>query len=57
MYGIDRNEPKEINNENEDKQLFNSYIHRIGNSDTWECDKCLLKRDIHFMKQHICIKN
>jgi hypothetical protein len=34
--------------------LFNPHIYRLGNSDRWGCDKCHLKDDIHYMKQHIC---
>jgi hypothetical protein len=48
---------KSIDDINENEKLFNSYIHRVGNSDNWECDNCSFRGDIHFMKQHICIKN
>ena len=43
--------------ENENEKLFNPDIYRVGNSDNWECDNCSFRGDIHFMKQHICIKN
>lgn len=33
-----------------------TYIHRIGNSDNFECEHCNLIDDIHFMKNHICKK-
>ncbi|ALI34767.1 hypothetical protein NMY3_00555 [Candidatus Nitrosocosmicus oleophilus] len=33
-----------------------TYIHRIGNSDNFECEHCNLIDDIHFMKKHICKK-
>lgn len=38
----------------EDDRLFNPYIHRLGHSDVFECDKCPQKGDIHYMKQHVC---
>jgi hypothetical protein len=44
---------EEEEEENNDR-LFNPDIGRLGNSDTWECDKCPQKGDIHYMKQHIC---
>ena len=44
-------------NDEEGEQLFNPFIHRMGYSDIWECYKCILKGDKHFMKQHICTKN
>jgi hypothetical protein len=31
-----------------------TYIHRLGYSDVFECDKCPQKGDIHYMKQHVC---
>ena len=43
--------------EDENEKLFNPDIHRVGNSDNWECDNCSFRGDVHFMKQHICIKN
>jgi hypothetical protein len=43
--------------DNENEELFNPYIHRIGNSDNWECDNCSFRGDIHFIKQHLCMKN
>jgi hypothetical protein len=43
--------------ENDDEKLFNPDIHRVGNSDNWECDNCSFREDIHFMKQHICARN
>lgn len=35
---------------------INLYIHRRGSSDTFECEKCSLTGDIHFMKGHQCRK-
>lgn len=40
----------------EKDRLFNIHIHRLGYSDTFECDRCPLKGDIHYMKQHACSK-
>jgi len=37
-----------------DSSQFNPHIHRIGYSDTFECNLCPLKGDIHLMKSHIC---
>ena len=37
--------------------LFNPNIHRLGYSDTFECDRCVQRGDIHFMKQHLCKGN
>ncbi|MEJ7642660.1 MAG: hypothetical protein WKF36_10800 [Candidatus Nitrosocosmicus sp.] len=34
--------------------LFNPSIHRLGYSDTFDCERCPQKGDIHFMKQHLC---
>ncbi|WP_415311986.1 bifunctional DNA primase/polymerase [Candidatus Nitrosocosmicus sp. FF01] len=36
---------------------INPYIHRRGSSDTFECERCPLTGDIHFMKVHFCTKN
>jgi hypothetical protein len=36
---------------------INPYIHRRGSSDTFECEKCPLTGDIHFMKDHPCKKD
>ena len=33
---------------------INLYIHRRGSSDTFECERCSLNGDIHFMKEHPC---
>ena len=44
------------NDDEEHDKLFNPFIHRLGNSDIFDCDKCSLKGDVHFMKQHICSK-
>ncbi len=53
------NETNKINedddNNNEHAELFNPFIHRLGNSDNFDCDKCSQKGDIHFMKKHVCI--
>jgi hypothetical protein len=38
------------NDEEDNEQLFNPHIHRIGYSDNWECDRCSYSGDIHFMK-------
>jgi hypothetical protein len=48
---------EKLTDENDNEKLFNSDIHRVGNSDNWECDKCTYRGDIHFLKQHICMKN
>jgi hypothetical protein len=45
---------EEDNINNKDEKLFNPSIQRLGNSDTWECEKCPQTGDIHYMKQHIC---
>jgi hypothetical protein len=58
MKDIDENKVKTNDNEEEgERELFKTYIHRIGYSDIWGCDRCILKGDIHFMKQHLCTKN
>jgi len=48
---------KSNDDRNDNEKLFNPDIHRVGNSDNWECDNCSFRGDVHFMKQHICIKN
>ncbi len=44
----------EILNKVDEGSLFNPHIHRLGYSDTFECDKCPQRGDIHFMKHHVC---
>ena len=29
-------------------------LHRIGRTDNWECQSCILTGDRHFMKVHVC---
>ena len=31
-------------------------LHRIGQTDNWECQSCILTGDKHFMIEHICSK-
>ncbi len=50
VYDIKQNE------NNDQDMLFNPDIHGRGSSNIFECDKCSLTGDIHFMKQHICSK-
>jgi hypothetical protein len=57
MQDVDVNQKKIDESKEEGEQLFNRYIHRSGYSDNWECNKCSLKGDIHFMKHHICARN
>jgi hypothetical protein len=45
---------KEILNKVDEELLFNPHIYRQGYSDTFGCDKCPQRGDIHFMKQHMC---
>jgi len=33
---------------------INPYIHRRGSSDIFDCEKCSLTGDIHFMRDHPC---
>lgn len=35
---------------------INPYIHRRGSSDIFDCEKCSIIGDIHFMKEHRCKK-
>ena len=37
-----------------EEESFNPNIYRMGSTDTWGCDKCTQKGDIHYMKNHIC---
>jgi hypothetical protein len=46
-------ETKEKENE---LNSFNPSIYRIGSTDTWGCDNCPQKGDIHFMKKHPCTR-
>jgi hypothetical protein len=46
-------EKQQEDNINKDEKLFHPSIQRLGNSDTWECDRCPQKGDIHYMKQLI----
>lgn len=41
-------------NKRKEQEIFNPFIHRLEQSDTFECEKCSRKGDIHFMKQHHC---
>ena len=36
---------------------INLHIHRKGSSDIFECEKCSMTGDIHFMKDHLCKKD
>ena len=45
---------EETINKDDEEELFNPRIHRLGYSDNFECDICPQRGDIHFMKQHIC---
>jgi hypothetical protein len=49
--------PMFIEGQEDNDIFFNRNIRRIGYSDTWECDLCSQKEDIHYMKQHICKNN
>jgi hypothetical protein len=57
MQDFDVNQRKIDESKVEEEQLFNPFIHKIGYSDNWECEKRILKGDIYFMKQYTCIKN
>ena len=48
---------EELSNKVNEEKLFNPHIHRLGYSDTFECDLCHQRGDIHLMKQHICNSN
>ncbi len=37
-----------------DLDIPNSSLYRIGKTDTWGCEKCNLRDDIWFMHQHPC---
>ncbi|CAN5707420.1 hypothetical protein BH23THE1_BH23THE1_17410 [soil metagenome] len=43
--------------EENEGESFNPHIYRLGSTDTWRCDKCPQKADIHFMKKHRCTSN
>ena len=38
----------------ESDRLFNPVIHRLGSSDTFDCERCTQRGDIHYMKLHNC---
>lgn len=42
----------DINEKSCSSSCVNLYIHRIGNSDRFECEICRYRDDIHAMKQH-----
>ena len=41
----------EINSEQEPRNIY-----RLGRSDTWACENCRQKGDIHYMREHLCSK-
>jgi hypothetical protein len=45
----------EIKDNDENEKLFNPHIHRVGDSDTFDCERCTQRGDIHYMKQHNCL--
>jgi hypothetical protein len=39
----------QVNSEQESR-----YIYRLGHSDTWACENCRQKGDVHYMGKHLC---
>ena len=39
----------QFNSEQESRNIF-----RLGRSDTWACELCKQKGDVHYMRQHLC---
>ena len=39
----------DLNSEQESRSIF-----RLGRSDTWACENCKQKGDVHYMREHMC---
>jgi hypothetical protein len=51
---MERSQPSQPSPTENDKDLSNSSLYRIGKTDTWACEKCNLRGDKWFMRKHPC---
>ena len=41
-------------NRQDDLKQNSPMIFRLGRSDTWACENCKQKGDVHYMREHLC---